>query len=70
MTKPVSRWCSATMTSEETVRKRLQVYHQQTSPLVDFYRNFKGETAPRYHRVEGVGSVEEIRNSVLSSLKN
>jgi adenylate kinase len=56
--------------TEETVRKRLQVYHRQTSPLVDFYRNFKGKTAPRYHRVAGVGSVEEIRNSVLSSLES
>jgi len=56
--------------TEETVRKRLEVYHQQTSPLVDFYRNFKGENAPRYHRVEGVGSVEEIREKVFSSLKS
>lgn len=56
--------------TEETVRKRLQVYHQQTSPLVDFYRNFKGENAPRYHRVAGVGSVEEIRDAVLAALKS
>ncbi|MEZ5571686.1 MAG: adenylate kinase [Halioglobus sp.] len=56
--------------TEETVRKRLDVYHQQTSPLVDFYRNFKGEDAPGYHRIEGVGSVDEIRSALLASLKS
>jgi adenylate kinase len=54
--------------TEETVRKRLQIYADQTRPLVDFYRNMKGESAPRYHRIEGVGSVDEICNSLMSSL--
>jgi len=57
---------------EETVRKRLQVYHTQTAPLVDFYqqvsRSGKGKT--RYSRVEGIGSVETITNAVLASLKS
>ncbi len=53
---------------EETVRKRLEVYHSQTSPLVDFYRNMKGDDAPVYHRIEGVGGVEEIRDRVFKSL--
>jgi adenylate kinase len=54
--------------AEATVRKRLQVYHEQTSPLVNFYRDMKGETAPRYHRVMGVGSVDEIRETLFSAL--
>lgn len=54
--------------TEETVRKRLNIYHEQTSPLIDFYRNMKGETTPRYHRVEGVGSVEDICKTLLTSL--
>jgi adenylate kinase len=53
---------------EETVRKRLEVYHAQTSPLVDFYQNMAVGDAPAYHRVEGVGSVEEIRDRVFEAL--
>ena len=57
---------------EETVRKRLEVYQAQTRPLVDFYQELadKGEAnAPRYVRVAGVGSVDDIRDRVLSGLK-
>ena len=53
---------------EETVRKRLAVYHEQTSPLVAFYREMEGERAPACHRVEGVGSVDDIRNRVFEAL--
>lgn len=53
---------------EETVRNRLNVYHEQTKPLVDFYSNLGGDDAPRYSRVEGVGSVEEITAKVLAAL--
>ncbi|MDO4232504.1 MAG: adenylate kinase [Lautropia sp.] len=57
---------------EEVVRKRLQVYQDQTRPLVDFYQAWAktGDTAaPRYHALEGVGSVDEIRARVLAALK-
>ena len=53
---------------EETVRKRLQVYQDQTSPLIDFYQDMTGDNAPSYHRIEGVGSVEEIRDRVFEQL--
>ncbi len=53
---------------EATVRKRLEVYHSQTSPLIDFYQNMAGDNAPAYHRVEGVGSVDEIRDMVFAEL--
>ena len=53
---------------EETVRKRLEVYHAQTSPLIDFYRDMEGAAAPRYHRIEGVGSVDDIKQRVLTAL--
>lgn len=55
--------------SVETVRKRLQVYHDQTSPLVDFYQNMQSDESPSYHRIDGVGSVDSIRDSVFSSLQ-
>jgi len=53
---------------EETVRKRLEVYHSQTSPLIDFYQSMSGPNAPAYHRIEGVGSVESIRDKVFAAL--
>jgi adenylate kinase len=56
--------------SEATVRNRLKVYHEQTSPLINFYQNMEGEKAPEYHRVEGVGSVDDIRKSVFAALQS
>ncbi len=54
---------------EETVRKRLEVYHTQTKPLVDFYKKLSSATGtPKCSRVEGVGSVEEITSRVLAVL--
>jgi adenylate kinase len=55
---------------EETVRKRLDVYHAQTLPLVGFYQDLE-QTAgkPKYSRVEGVGSVEEITAKVRAALR-
>lgn len=54
--------------TEETVRKRLEIYYSQTSPLIDFYQNLSGDDAPGYHRVPGVGSVESIRDKVFAAL--
>ncbi|MCX2981835.1 adenylate kinase [Halieaceae bacterium IMCC14734] len=54
---------------EETVRKRLQVYHDQTAPLIEFYSSLEGSNAPQYHRIAGIGSVEDIRQSIISSLQ-
>ena len=56
---------------EETVRKRLDVYHEQTEPLIDYYKNWEssGEAgAPKYVRIEGVGKVDEICNQIFSEL--
>jgi adenylate kinase len=58
---------------EETVLKRLQVYHNQTRPLVDYYSSWaaRGDPrAPRYRKVSGVGSVERIREALLSALES
>ena len=53
---------------EETVMKRLQVYHDQTAPLISFYNNLSGPDAPAYLRVAGSGSVQEIRENLVSAL--
>ena len=52
---------------EETVLHRLAVYHDQTEPLVDFYKS-KGPDQTSYLSVEGVGSVEEISRKVLATV--
>lgn len=56
---------------EGTVRKRLAVYHEQTEPLIDFYRDFSSRNAgiPKCSRVDGVGPLEEIRQRVADVLK-
>jgi adenylate kinase len=56
---------------EGTVRKRLQVYHEQTEPLIEYYKKWESAgdaAAPRYVRVEGVGRVEEIRDRIFAGL--
>ena len=56
---------------EATVRKRLEVYHDQTEPLIDYYKNWQSSGqagAPQYVRIEGVGKVEEIRDLIFSAL--
>ncbi|GAB2517763.1 adenylate kinase [Microbulbifer agarilyticus] len=57
--------------TEETVRNRLSIYHEQTEPLVGFYRELAQrapETAPKCSKVEGVGSMDEIREKVIEAL--
>lgn len=57
---------------EETVRKRLKVYHDQTEPLIGYYRDLaiNGDTdAPRYCRIDGIGEVEVIRNNVIDAIR-
>lgn len=52
--------------TEATVRKRLQLYHEQTKPLVDFYQQHGDDKV--YRKVPGVGSVGEIRDKMLAAL--
>ena len=57
---------------EATVAKRLEVYHQQTSPLVEYYSSWASsgeEGAPKYVNVPGTGSVDDIKERVLASIK-
>jgi adenylate kinase len=57
---------------EDTVKKRLDVYSQQTRPLVDYYANWASAdaaTAPQYRSISGTGSVEEITARALTALK-
>jgi len=56
---------------EETVKKRLDVYSAQTRPLVDYYSQWAATgdaNAPKYRRIEGVGSVDDIMKKALAAL--
>jgi len=56
---------------EETVKKRLEVYRAQTLPLVNYYQAWAADgdaAAPKYARVEGVGSVDSITTGVFAAL--
>ena len=57
--------------TEETVKKRLQVYQSQTRPLMDYYRNWAATgdaQAPRCARISGTGAVDEITARVMGAL--
>jgi adenylate kinase len=56
---------------EETVKKRLAVYHKQTEPLIKYYSDWAAKrdgTAPKYHRVDGIGKVEDVRDRIFKEL--
>lgn len=56
---------------EETIKHRLAVYHQQTEPLVNYYKQWHtidSDKAPHFHRISGVGNVDEIFNKILECI--
>ena len=57
---------------EATVRKRLEIYHAQTKPLLDYYGQWAASgdpRAPRCRRIAGVGSVEDIKRAAFEALQ-
>ena len=57
---------------EETVKKRLQVYHSQTKPLIAYYNAWAATgdaKAPKCRRIAGVGSVDDIRRAAFEALR-
>ncbi len=56
---------------EEIIRKRLEVYHQQTEPLIGYYQDWakdKNARSPVFQRISGTGSVDAIFQRILSVL--
>ena len=56
---------------EDTVKKRLDVYIQQTRPLVDYYSQWAAKepaAAPKYRKISGTGSVDDITARALQAL--
>jgi adenylate kinase len=58
---------------EHTIRKRLQVYHEQTKPLIEYYKNWERSgdpIAPRYITINGLQPVEAVRDDVLAVVES
>ena len=56
---------------EDTVRARLNVYHEQTEPLISYYTDYANsgtDNAPTYVKVDGIGGVDEIRDRIFAGL--
>ena len=56
---------------EETVKKRLAVYHNQTEVLLGYYNNWAQSGlpgAPKYRKITGVGPVEQVRDAAFAAL--
>ena len=56
---------------EETVKKRLDVYHEQTEPLIAYYSEWAdsgADGAPKYVKINGIGKVDEIRDQIFQQL--
>ena len=56
---------------EDTVKKRLEVYHSQTQALIDYYSKWAATgdaRAPRYRKISGLGPVEEIKARAFAAL--
>ena len=57
--------------NELTVGKRIETYHSQTKPLVDYYLDWAASgdaRAPRYVKIDGKGSVDDIRDAIFAAL--
>ncbi len=57
---------------EDTIRKRLEVYHSQTKPLVEYYAKWAAsgdKSAPKCRKVAGVGSMDTIRDAIFTALQ-
>jgi len=58
---------------EETVKYRLEVYRQQTQPLIDYYSHWaKADSihAPKYHTVNGMQAVDTVRQAIFAALEH
>ena len=58
--------------AEETVKKRLDIYHDQTEPLIDYYTAYSKSdesAAPKYVKINGIGSVDSIRDNIFKAIE-
>ena len=58
--------------NEEIVRERLSIYHQQTQPLVDYYREqaLEDNSVTKFHTISGVGTLDEVKIRINAALES
>ena len=57
--------------NEETVKKRLAIYHEQTYPLVEFYKSVSDDkSSTSYVEINGIGSIDDIQSQILDNIKS
>ena len=47
--------------SEDIINNRIATYHNQTEPLIEYYRKTR-----KYHEIDGAGTIEEVRDRIFS----
>ena len=56
--------------NEETVKKRLAIYHEQTYPLVDIYKDLSNEKgSASYIEINGVGGIDTIQSQIINNIE-
>ena len=56
--------------NEETVKKRLTIYHDQTYPLVEFYKDISdAESLTSYVEINGIGGIDVIQSQILNNIE-
>ena len=56
---------------KEVVTKRLEVYHEQTEPLITYFRSWNdsgNQAAPKFISIDGIGDVERVRDDIIAAL--
>jgi adenylate kinase len=53
---------------EKTIRNRLDVYQKQTKPLIEYYRNLANSNKLKYHVIDGMQSVEQVKQAIATAL--
>ena len=57
---------------ESTVRRRIEIYHEQTAPIVEYYGQWEKDdprSAPRVSRIDGLGTLDDVRGRVFAALE-
>ena len=57
---------------ESTVRHRIEIYHEQTAPIIEYYRQWEKDdphAAPHVSQIDGLGTIEEVRDRVYAALE-
>lgn len=52
----------------KTIKNRLSIYHKQKKILLDYYKNLKTFSFPKYYKISGSFPIDKVRNNIFSIL--